>query len=491
MYSKLYNSFLEILKTGHSEDYEHMNPNNYPLLSNLLNITFGFDMEGFHRILKINKKGMLPTIYLVLADPDNNGITNNKQYIDYLYLDNELCAVVLLNFSMLIDDNEENQIAGILLALKELLTIPMTSSLNINTNNIASNIMYYAPMILSIKLIRRLYTTHDNLLNILLKSVLNLYNDNSNKINHNTIVSAIKIIDELSIEVLLDNSYLIAVNNENYPNLLFLNNNSDESISENQNSRRLNYDDKRIQYSYMDINSEFYGLYTDSRINKDSLPDDLYMYELRHDDYGVLCTIEHNVAVDFYGTFITNKEINTFDNDSSINVDYINIEQDTTEIFTENIDYKYNDINSIIEKFAHKRIDEKVFNLIKINEILVGYALNINEAKKYIPEEKYRNCDIYYLYGKDDDNDKYTENLENINQENLNKFKYKYLNLSNTISNKYIDTGTNTGMIIVPKSDDDFASFKENTIIKSIEIIHGDKLYNYQKIIKLISDKNI
>ena len=53
-------------------------------------------------------------------------------------------------------------------------------------------------------------------------------------------------------------------------------------------------------------------LYADLRVNNLHLPDNIYRYELRHDDkcQGILCEIAHRILVNFQGTILSVKKIN-------------------------------------------------------------------------------------------------------------------------------------------------------------------------------------
>lgn len=53
-------------------------------------------------------------------------------------------------------------------------------------------------------------------------------------------------------------------------------------------------------------------LYTDLRVNNLHLPDNIYRYELRHDDkcQGIICEIAHRILVNFQGTILSDKKIN-------------------------------------------------------------------------------------------------------------------------------------------------------------------------------------
>lgn len=53
-------------------------------------------------------------------------------------------------------------------------------------------------------------------------------------------------------------------------------------------------------------------LYTDLRVNNLHLPDNIYRYELRHDDkcQGILCEIAPRILINFQGTILSDKKIN-------------------------------------------------------------------------------------------------------------------------------------------------------------------------------------
>lgn len=50
-------------------------------------------------------------------------------------------------------------------------------------------------------------------------------------------------------------------------------------------------------------------LFIDERIDRSSIPEGLFSYDVRHDDGGDMCTIEGNVAVNYYGTLISRTEL--------------------------------------------------------------------------------------------------------------------------------------------------------------------------------------
>jgi hypothetical protein len=55
---------------------------------------------------------------------------------------------------------------------------------------------------------------------------------------------------------------------------------------------------------------EFTGSFSQFRINKESIPENMHVYELRHgDDDSIPCSIENSVVVNLYGTFISTTPI--------------------------------------------------------------------------------------------------------------------------------------------------------------------------------------
>jgi hypothetical protein len=52
------------------------------------------------------------------------------------------------------------------------------------------------------------------------------------------------------------------------------------------------------------------GYFENARVNKDNLPNGWYAYDLREGDNGEICSIEYNVIVNHFGTFLTQTPIN-------------------------------------------------------------------------------------------------------------------------------------------------------------------------------------
>ena len=74
----------------------------------------------------------------------------------------------------------------------------------------------------------------------------------------------------------------------------------------------LDFNNKRLGFQPVEIiledDTKIKGLFTELRVKRDSVPDNLHLYSTRHGDDGDWCTpisIEYGVLVNFYGHLIT------------------------------------------------------------------------------------------------------------------------------------------------------------------------------------------
>lgn len=94
-----------------------------------------------------------------------------------------------------------------------------------------------------------------------------------------------------------------------------------------------------VMYELMEIEGHI-CLFTDNRIDKTSIPDGLFYYDVRHDDGGDMCTIEKNVVVNYYGGLISKTEL------LPDGAEYINIED---------IEYGYVGDTQSLKEFASQK----------------------------------------------------------------------------------------------------------------------------------------
>ena len=55
--------------------------------------------------------------------------------------------------------------------------------------------------------------------------------------------------------------------------------------------------------------TENVGIITEQRVDRSSVPEGWYVYEIRHSSNGSPISVENNVCCNFYGTFLTKKPI--------------------------------------------------------------------------------------------------------------------------------------------------------------------------------------
>lgn len=63
-------------------------------------------------------------------------------------------------------------------------------------------------------------------------------------------------------------------------------------------------------------------LFVECRLDRDTIPEDLYVYEVRHNDLGDFCTVENKVTVNFHGTIISKEPIEIGDDYRMVEDDY-------------------------------------------------------------------------------------------------------------------------------------------------------------------------
>jgi hypothetical protein len=105
---------------------------------------------------------------------------------------------------------------------------------------------------------------------------------------------------------------------------------------------------------------EFQGktvLFTDCRVQKDTIPDGLHRYEIRHtdDDWGEPCQLGYGIVVNHFGTLITNEAIQL---DPSGHLDF----------GTDAINFLGDGYVSVVEYMeAHPPMDKTVFEILPID----------------------------------------------------------------------------------------------------------------------------
>lgn len=236
MYNEIYKALIDILDCDDpTEDLDlkknHLYPEKNVQVVNTLSIILNIKPGDIARVsmLKIEH---LPDIAIVVLDSSNK-ILSRAQYNNYLFINGKLTRIVIYNNMMRKDEEEFVRMLSIVLPTRDLLNTYVHynhSLLSLNKNNFNVNtVIYYAPLLMCTKLLR-CYSFYD--LELYIQCFRSIYPSFADKINEDTILSTFDILKEISIENLLDNSYILAANPEAYPGLLFATASNDENEAE-------------------------------------------------------------------------------------------------------------------------------------------------------------------------------------------------------------------------------------------------------------------
>ena len=224
MYNEIYTSILHILT-----DSEEVNVDgNKVEMNTVLPLTTGA-MIGINRLRDIRLPGVIP-IKLILTDlPEVDMI-----YDDTVMVNGELTKVVVINQLAYDSTDIDTRIMSVLVPMRAMIGEITSANINyLKKQDIgATNIIYYAPLIMGVRIINRLFNILDPVQ--ILDYIKSLYITRKESITLDTIQSAIKVNDEYGIDKLLDNSYLLAaIGSTQYMNLFFADQKPDQ-IEENE-----------------------------------------------------------------------------------------------------------------------------------------------------------------------------------------------------------------------------------------------------------------
>ena len=86
----------------------------------------------------------------------------------------------------------------------------------------------------------------------------------------------------------------------------------DEAIPKNPQQRE-------ILTIILEDNNQYSGEFSDIRIKRDTIPNNMYAYDLREsDEGGKVCQVQYSVLVNYFGTIITKEPIKGIEDGPSI-----------------------------------------------------------------------------------------------------------------------------------------------------------------------------
>lgn len=233
MYNEMYKGIMELFRED--EDYDRKSMGRVP---HYMSIMYNFDPMDIVKTVNIHTDKNISDIILVLASAPNHD--ERIRYSDMIYMDGELKKIILFNLDAYMSQDILVKLDSMCWScwevaitpaeqLKDLLDPDFHKFVNI------SNLIYYAPYILLTKVLKsKLFisdcveiSTYAAILSILYKK----------SISDVSVNSLIRLLNEVSLEDLLDNSLWLSVTNNVYPSIRFdetAQNNTEEEDDNNE-----------------------------------------------------------------------------------------------------------------------------------------------------------------------------------------------------------------------------------------------------------------
>lgn len=139
---------------------------------------------------------------------------------------------------------------------------------------------------------------------------------------------------------------------------------------------------KNIELYLTDYKGNLVGVNCNGNPNRTKLPDNcgLYLYNLRHgDDWGIPCTLEKRVVVNFYGSLVSDKELELPINDYQLLKEEKEI---TDESLKKYIDFNYD----IIAEGDYYEYDPYIITAL---DLLMNKDKIINDINEYYGYQYY------------------------------------------------------------------------------------------------------
>lgn len=136
-----------------------------------------------------------------------------------------------------------------------------------------------------------------------------------------------------------------------------------------------------------------HALLTAARIDSASLPSSVFLYELRHDIFGDVCSIEPKVKVNFEGTVLSSKEIKFAHSDTN---------KPWSDIAPDDINYLETDNNILSDYMQSEGIPFELennagYDIIynKNDKYVIGYRKSTPDCSPFVVWQKNRNGNGY------------------------------------------------------------------------------------------------
>lgn len=214
MYNEIYTGILHLL----TDPYEVKETKDNEDLSRLVSITLNRTMivEGYRNI---NISEVIPIILIYMEFDEPTSI-----YDDIVVYKGKLTQIVAINKLAYEEGDTTEKVMSVLIPMKCIMGKLINANIAyLKDKSIsATDVIYYAPLIIGVRLLTHLFKITDP--SEMIDYIKALYPaSKSNMISIDTIKSAINVNRSFQIKDLLDNSYLLAASEDVYKDLFFAN----------------------------------------------------------------------------------------------------------------------------------------------------------------------------------------------------------------------------------------------------------------------------
>ena len=240
MYTELVNAIYDIITVDDVRDLTMKGMQKIPGSGIRKFISFGvkIDQNDIITVKKLKLNTIQSPIYIIKYDMSS--ISNNDDltyYTNVGVIDGEVALVMMISDNMLrskLRVNRAYAIASALHVINSYIFSSIPSSVIKDSNMV--DVLYYSTAICSVFLIDRIYpeTPYDDI-----ADVLNLVY-NTDKITPTSVESMVRLLDDITLTDLLDNSIFLSVTNEEYPEVKFADIVKDSAKEEDLNEETSN-----------------------------------------------------------------------------------------------------------------------------------------------------------------------------------------------------------------------------------------------------------
>ena len=217
MYKEMYKGIMELFRED--EDYDRKTMGRIP---HYMSIMYDFDPLDIIKTVNIRTDKNMSDIVLVLASTPNHD--ERVRYSDMIYIDGELKKVVLFNLDAYMSQDIHVKLESICWSCWEVAITPAEQLKDLLDPDFhkfvsISNLIYYAPYIIITKVFKSKLFESDSIKISLYAAMLSILYKRD--IYDTSVNSLIKLLNEVNLEDLLDNSLWLSVTNKVYPGIRF------------------------------------------------------------------------------------------------------------------------------------------------------------------------------------------------------------------------------------------------------------------------------